>query len=85
MKIHIVKFTKIDPRNGCFVKTHKGFLNKKDAVSFESKVRRGLIEGTMRDLKNRYTGEQFTYSSIIEKNIPANNTGILDAINFNIF
>jgi len=76
MKIHIVKFTKIDPRNGCFVKTHKGFLNKKDAVSFESKVRRGLIDGAFKGL---------TYSSIIEKNIPANKTGILDAINFNIF
>ncbi len=76
MKIYIVNYTKINNQNGCLIETHKGFLNKKDAVSFESKVRRGLIDGTHKGL---------TYESLIEKNIPKTSKGIISAINFNTF
>lgn len=73
MKIYIVNYTKIDTQNGCLIRTHQGFLNKKDAVSFESKVRRGLIDETCKGL---------TYESLLEKNIPKNSEGIIKAINY---
>jgi hypothetical protein len=76
MNVYIVSYKKLDIKNGFLVSTHKGFLNKKQALSFKSKVRRGLIDKTFKGL---------TYERLIKKKISTTSEGILDALNFNTF